>query len=136
MKKIRMDVVLVSLVIGGIVAMSLFCNVKTEGFRNNNSDEHLASDIDYNMTSGVPGVKQLTNTKRSYDSWFNPLAANTGGNQVPLSENELAIFSNNVQSPLCCPSTYSGSDGCVCATPQQMKYLNSRGGNRTSNSLF
>ena len=132
-----MDVVIVSLVIGGIVALSLFCNVKTEGFRNNVSGEDLASDIDYDMAEGVPGVPQMSkNVRRSYDSNFDPLAANIGGNHVPLSENELSIFSNNVQSPLCCPSTYSGSGGCVCATPAQMKFLNSRGGNRTSNSLF
>lgn len=131
-----MDVVLVSLVIGGIVALSLFCNVKAEGFRNNTEAFSNASDVGYNMTYGVPGIKPNRNKKRSCNSWYGPLASNTSGNQVPLSENELAIFSNNIQSPLCCPSTYSGSDGCVCATPQQMKYLNSRGGNRTAHAEF
>lgn len=138
MKKVRMDVVLVSLVIGGIVALSLFCNVKAEGFRNSGGDPYQPSLLDYRMTTGVPGVKQLpsSNKRGSCNSWFSPLAANTSGNQVPLSEGELAIFSNNVQSPLCCPSTYSGSGGCVCATPQQMKHLNARGGNRTPYAEF
>ncbi len=39
-------------------------------------------------------------------------------------------------SPTCCPSTYSSGTGCACLSPQQMSYLNQRGGNRTSASLY
>ena len=138
MKKIRLDIVVLSLVIGGIVALSLFCNVKKEGFRSRPGGPLEPSLLTYNMSRGVPGVPQrsINNKPVSCNSWFKPLAANTAGNHVPLAEHEVAIFSNNVQSPLCCPSTYSGTGGCVCATESQMKYLNARGGNRRANTEF
>lgn len=43
---------------------------------------------------------------------------------------ELSMFVNNKQSHACCPSPYTGSNGCVCVTKEQLKYLNNRGGNR------
>lgn len=138
MKKVRLDLVVVALIVGGIVALSLFCNVKTESFRNRGANNLQPSGLDYAMSNGVPGVKQnkLSMKPESCNNWFAPLAANTGGRNVPLGENELAIFSNNTQSPLCCPSTYSGSGGCVCPTETQMKYLNARGGNRVASTEF
>jgi hypothetical protein len=65
---------------------------------------------------------------------------NTGtaytGTPVPLPEDEMVIFSQNKFKPECCPSPYSTSSGCVCITPEQINYLNTRGGNRTSDSEF
>jgi len=63
---------------------------------------------------------------------------NTGtaytGTPVPLPEGELVIFAQNKFKPECCPSPYSSSTGCACITPEQYNYLNTRGGNRTSDS--
>lgn len=63
---------------------------------------------------------------------------NTGtaytGTPVPLPEDELVIFAQNKFKPECCPSPYSSSTGCACITPEQYNYLNTRGGNRTSDS--
>jgi hypothetical protein len=128
-------------ILGGIVSLSLFCNVKKETFMNRaNSRQLIGSDLGYSMGDGVGGSYDTSivksNTKSTCQNWFAPLAANTAGRQVPLGEHELALFSNNTQSPLCCPSTYSGSMGCVCETEAQMKYLNQRGGNRTSCSIY
>ena len=39
-------------------------------------------------------------------------------------------------SPGCCPSTYSSSTGCACLSPQQISFLNQRGGNRTCSSQY
>ena len=50
---------------------------------------------------------------------------------IPLPDDELVFFDKNKFSPDCCPSNYSSSSGCLCAAPEQMKYLNERGGNRT-----
>ena len=50
---------------------------------------------------------------------------------IPLPDQELVFFDKNVFSPDFCPSNYSSADGCLCAAPEQMKYLNERGGNRT-----
>jgi hypothetical protein len=48
----------------------------------------------------------------------------------PLNNEPMAIFSKNICSPLCCPSTYSCSNGCVCTTDQQRDMIKQRGGNR------
>ena len=64
------------------------------------------------------------------DNSYNNLEQNVGG-EIPLPEGELLFFGKNKFSPECCPSNYSNSSGCVCATPEQATYLNERGGNRT-----
>lgn len=53
------------------------------------------------------------------------------GTPVPLPEGEMVIFSQNKFKPECCPSPYSSSSGCACITPEQINYLNTRGGNRS-----
>ena len=47
------------------------------------------------------------------------------------------LFANNKSSPECCKAaTYSTADGCVCTTPEQLHFLNTRGGNRTIEDGF
>ena len=59
-----------------------------------------------------------------------PLSGNQGGS-VPLPPGQLDFFYANKFDPSCCATTsYSGSNGCPCISPQQMEYLNSRAGNR------
>lgn len=45
----------------------------------------------------------------------------------PDSSKSLFMLRNNVVSPLCCPSTFSTSSGCVCTTEKQRNYVNNRG---------
>lgn len=96
----------------------------------------IGSVIDYKMGNGVK--KSWENKEEVNDKSFNiysSLEQNVGG-PVPLPEGELLIFDQNKFSPDCCPSAYSNADGCVCASPEQMKYLNERGGNRTLDSEY
>ena len=58
------------------------------------------------------------------------------GTQVPLPDGELFFFQNNQFKPECCPSPYSSTTGCACMSREQIAYLNTRGGNRTSDSEF
>jgi hypothetical protein len=51
-------------------------------------------------------------------------------NTSQQSDNEMAFFDKTVFRPDCCPSTYTSSSGCACMTPEQMKFLGQRGGNR------
>lgn len=53
------------------------------------------------------------------------------GPDIKPGPNNLFIFKNNQSKPECCSSTYSSDMGCVCTTPEQRKYINTRGGNRT-----
>jgi hypothetical protein len=58
------------------------------------------------------------------------------GTEVPLPEGELFLFAKNQFKPECCPSIYSSTGGCACISNEQMNYLNTRGGNRTSDSEY
>jgi hypothetical protein len=51
--------------------------------------------------------------------------------RVKVPSDELHFFAENKFAPECCPSSYSSSTGCACMTPEQLNYLNTRGGNRT-----
>jgi hypothetical protein len=45
----------------------------------------------------------------------------------------LFMFKDNQCKPECCGASFScDSGGCVCTTPEQRRYINERGGNRTS----
>lgn len=48
----------------------------------------------------------------------------------------LFIFKNNQCKPECCGASFSCDGGCVCTTQDQRVMINSRGGNRTSDSGF
>jgi len=51
----------------------------------------------------------------------------------PGSPKQMAMFAYNNVSPYCCPSTYSSDRGCVCMTPQQYNFINSRGYQKSYN---
>ncbi len=135
--KMRVELIVLCILVGWFIGCNVWCGAAggvKEGFR---AATGLAgAGINYSMGKGVPGSWAKTGPGGSYNSWFKSLDGNTQGLPVPLPEGRLAIFGDNKNAPTCCPSTYSGSTGCVCATPQQMKYLNERGGNRTLNSEF
>lgn len=94
--------------------------------------------IAYSMQQGVPSSgPAMTGPKGKPSTWYSPLDVNSQGLSVPLKKGELSIFAKNPSKPECCSaSTYSTSTGCVCVTPEQMKYLNERGGNRTLTTQY
>jgi len=102
--------------------------VKRSWENNNGMAENVGDNMQSNMHSA-------TLPDDNNDNVFAGLEGNEGG-PVPLPEGELLIFKTNKFSPECCPSSYSNGDGCVCASPEQMKYLNERGGNRTLASEY
>ena len=53
------------------------------------------------------------------------------GPEFQPGADSLFMFKNNQTKPECCSSSYSSDMGCVCTTPQQRNYINTRGGNRT-----
>ena len=46
---------------------------------------------------------------------------------VKGSAEKMFMWANNVASPLCCPSTFSTSTGCVCSTKNQRDFVAGRG---------
>ena len=96
----------------------------------------LGSDVNEIQNSDVAGM--WVTKANTYASEFGYGTINNTGSahsaEVPLNNGELVIFAKNKSKPECCPSPYSTSTGCVCITPEQINYLNTRGGNRTSDS--
>ena len=54
------------------------------------------------------------------------------GPEVQVGPDNLFIFKNNQCKPECCGASFSCGGGCVCTTPAQRDFINSRGGNRTA----
>jgi len=125
--KARVEVIVLSMIIGCLLCCHLLCGCVTrEGM------EVAGSAIGYNMAKGVH--------RDSYDERAGLLEVNGGGKigpQVPLPEGQLFMYANNDFDAKCCAtSNVSGGNGCACITKEQQCYLNSRGGNRTSDSEY
>lgn len=96
----------------------------------------MGSDLNEVQNGDVAGM--WVTKANTYASEFGyGLINNTGSAYTadePLKNGELVLFAKNKFKPECCPAPYSSSTGCVCMTPEQINYLNTRGGNRTSDS--
>ena len=146
-KKTPVSVVLLCVALGVVATLGIIRLDETSGAHHGrHGHKHHAkvregltgAPIAYNMQQGVPSSgPAMTGAKGESASWYSPLDVNSQGLKVPLHEGQLDIFAKNASKPECCSaSTYSTSTGCVCVTPEQMKYLNKRGGNRTITSLY
>lgn len=107
------------------------------GFRNRS--EGFTS---YSLASGG-GAKDSYESIGPYDGVRLPTGNSSGwrytapneqltGPEVEPGPDNLFMFKNNQCKPECCGASFSCDGGCVCTTPKQRDYLNSRGGNRTS----
>jgi len=96
----------------------------------------MGSDINEVQNGDVAGM--WVTKANTYASEFGyGIMNNTGSAYTadePLKNGEMVMFAKNKFKPECCPAPYSSSTGCVCMTPEQINYLNTRGGNRTSDS--
>ena len=96
----------------------------------------MGSDVNEVQNGDVAGM--WVTKANTYASEFGyGIMNNTGSAYTadePLKNGEMVMFSKNKFKPECCPAPYSSSTGCVCMTPEQINYLNTRGGNRTSDS--
>jgi hypothetical protein len=96
----------------------------------------IGSDINEVQNGDVAGM--WVTKANTYASEFGYGTINNTGSAYsadePLKNGEMVMFAKNKFKPECCPAPYSSSTGCVCMTPEQINYLNTRGGNRTSDS--
>ena len=142
---------LLFLVIGAILGAHLFCSCTSftvDGmpsnigsvFKEAFSQRNFGAPIHHNMDTGVPGNNWETAARNYANQVGNQDNTDAGqyykGGPIPLPPGELLIFAENEVKPECCPSYYTSSTGCVCASKKQMDYLNERGGNRTLDSEF
>ena len=138
--KFNLVTVAVSLLVGLIIGATTLCSCsiivkkKKEGFVNNrNLTNQMGAPLNYHVGNGVPGDTwnaAHTANKNAEKSMYAPLVGNVAG-PVPPPDDQLFLFAGNKFSPDCCykPQQYSSSTGCACISVDQMKFLNSRGGN-------
>lgn len=101
----------------------------TDGWRLTPCDVPITDATRNQVVQGNQLPLRLVPTENSF-----PNAPPVNGQQdAPRSD---FMFAYNVSSPLCCPSTYSTSTGCVCTTVEQRKWLNERGNNRNTPSVY
>ena len=107
-----------------------------QGFRNYNEGyQNYASRAggaqnSYQAIGPFDGIKLSTGNTVSdwrYTAPNEPL----DGPEVEMGPDSLFMFRNNQCKPECCGSSFSCDGGCVCTTPSQRNFINSRGGNRT-----
>lgn len=80
-----------------------------------------------NLAAGLPPAAQGFRANHPNE----PLA----GPPVQIGPDNLFYFKNNQCKPECCGATLSCDGGCVCTTPEQRDFINTRGGNRLSGSF-
>lgn len=115
--KLRVELIVLCLLVGGFISCNVFCSCAggvREGL------EVIGAAIDYTMSSSTKNG--VTKSKI-----FDKLETNTLASSDPVPEEKMAMFADNKFSPECCPAAYSSSNGCVCATPEQISVLNRRG---------
>ena len=133
-QKLRVEILVLIMIVGAFIGVNVWCSCAggiREGFAA--SVNIAGAALDYSMGKGIPQSWENVDGQidaNSSATWFKSLEGNVGG-PVPLPEGQLAMFTDNKFDPSCCPSTYSTGSGCACVSPEQAKYLNQRGGNRT-----
>jgi len=134
---VRVFIVILCLIFSAFIGANMFCSCAggiKEGFQVGSNI--VGSALNYRISDGNKSSwEKQSDVNTTYNDWYKSLEVNTGGS-VPLPEGELLIFDQNKFDPSCCPSAYSNSLGCVCASSEQMQYLNERGGNRTYQDEF
>uniref|UniRef100_A0A6C0K2S6 Uncharacterized protein n=1 Tax=viral metagenome TaxID=1070528 RepID=A0A6C0K2S6_9ZZZZ len=84
----------------------------------------------YKAIGSFDDVRVSTDNNVSSWRYTDPDEPLLGPEFVP-GPDSLFIFRDNQAKPGCCSASYSSDMGCICTTPQQRKFINTRGGNRT-----
>lgn len=149
-QSVRIEIILLCILLGIILGTHLLCSCckfslkKGLDILNARSiKEGLTllegTDIDYKMGSDMQNSwTNQNNMKYDYNDWYKSLENNTSSIDInkDIENGNMHFFAYNKFDSKCCPSSYTNDLGCACITPEQIKYLNTRGGNRTYNSVF
>lgn len=121
--EMRVEIILLCILIGMFIALNVFCSCAggiKEGYEVGKSIAGAV--LDY--TNKFSSFKIDTSTPPNP---YKRLENNYVESNDPSLDEPMHIFSKNKMTPECCPSAYSGSSGCVCISPEQMKKLVQRG---------
>ena len=128
----RLEVIIICVLLANVIAIMTWCSCAGGVKEGYHAAAHIAKGTLGYSQGGAAAASDFNNWlwDTTPQDIYSSLKGNVGG-PVPLPEGEMVLFAQNKISPECCPSVYSSSTGCVCASPAQMRYLNERGGNHT-----
>jgi hypothetical protein len=129
---------LIFMTLGFLISSHIVCGCCKMTMKETMTTLANAATLDHNNNADMKGSWMSKSLAYAGDMGYQSILdkhANYKGTPVPL-ENTLFYFQDNEFKPECCPTTYSTSTGCACTSPEQMKYLNERGGNRTMPTEF
>lgn len=142
---VRLEVVLASMVLGFVIAMmtvrscskvtikeglSVMNTLYSLGEQPASTPVNLNEDDSHTMSKWVGDAHAYSQHMGSgYQTVLDRVSGNVG-TKVPL-EDTMVYYRDNEFKPECCPSSYTSSKGCMCTSPEQVKYLAQRGGNRS-----
>lgn len=136
-QKLRVEVIILSVLLGYVIGAHLLCSCSKVSLKEGLA--LLGAPVSYQMGEGVSSSwENKSDLKYSGpNDWYKGLEGNTAPEPGKFVESgRLELFAENKFDAKCCPSFYSGDMGCPCVSPEQMKYLTSRGGNRTFPTEF
>ena len=132
--KISMKSELIIFILGLSIGCSLLCNCNCYGFEgfssiNENHNQDNNQDNNELLDDWTSNANEFAETNLNQDHLIRNQTYS--GNNKFDKDNDLFFLTETVAKPECCPSTYSNSQGCLCATPEQNNFLNQRGDNRS-----
>lgn len=131
-KHCRIEIIVISVIIGIVLGGHVFCSCTTPDVKQKVKEGFATlgpASTRYKMGQGVKSswdTKNLPSIAQNLNSHMGPT--------VPLPAGQMFFFANNTFSPDCCVPPQSGvsnGDGCACVTQEQVNYISSRGGNRS-----
>lgn len=139
--KITLEHVAIAIV-GYLLVTSLFCGCCREDMTTLGS-----AGLDYVMGKGVHGSWDTREQKKGSGVEWRKQPHETYTSKMVTPAQNLAFFADTEFKPECCGSNYSGnggllsdggatSGGCACMSPEQISYINTRGGNRSCGGDF
>ena len=139
-KKLPVSTVIAFLVFLTVVTFFTLYNGSRESYDNlRGSNDLLGSDLSYYMGDGVKQSWEkpvkLASKFQGVPSFENKMET-VNGKGSPTGTQDIWFLEDAKYSPDCCPSVYSNSMGCICASKEVYNYLNERGGNRTLTSEY
>jgi len=123
------------LVLANLLAVYGFGASNREGFASYFLEN--AGDLNAKPIGPFDQVRLRTGNKVSQYRYNHPNEKEEGNYPAfKLGMDNLFMFKDNQCKPECCGASYACDGGCVCTTPAQRNFLNTRGGNRTVEDGF
>ncbi len=143
--KLRVELIIIGIVILWMANLHLMTSCSKVGLKEGLT--MLGSSVDYRMGDGVLG--SWDTDERLYEESERQTYQRKGskGTRFVGPDESLSFLGDTQFSPECCGSKFSSKGGllisggftgggCACMNPEQLNYINTRGGNRTSDSEF